>query len=444
MLLSLAGSPAPLTPIYRTPEVNADVPLYCGLVELSGCSQTHQKEATLRLAWLPSPRIEIVVQDFNWLEIFDGKVETLVTVPGHSQPYAIVWTGLRLSGGDAAKPPATIGRLDSGHTFADSKLKSILFHVANGPECQVKPLVSLEASPWRVSYSEVPGLRADAFPAQRRASAGYSITHVGRLERTDGQSFDGTDADEALAAIGFFLSFCRGAWTFPMLLVGEATDGSEPVQNWRCPRIDAAPTHRSWFNHLSSDGFGAIGGLVAKLAEPIWNETIRLALHWYVVCNKPDSVSIEGAIVLQQTAFELLAWTLLVDERKILSTDGIQKLPASDRIRLLLSSCGIPLEIPPGLSDLATVAKAENWQDGPHATTEIRNALVHASPKKRARIFGHGNGSRTDAWTLGQWYLELILLRLFDYNADYSSRLRRGVLENEAVRAVPWVKDGVG
>lgn len=106
----------------------------------------------------------------------------------------------------------------------------------------------------------------------------------------------------------------------------------------------------------------------------------------------------------------------------------------------MLTTCGIPLDIPPALTDLVKVAKAENWQDGPHATTGIRNAIVHASPKKRARILGHGSDARMEAWSLGQWYLELILLRLFDYNGAYSNRLRLPCWQGTEVEPVPWAK----
>jgi hypothetical protein len=149
---------------------------------------------------------------------------------------------------------------------------------------------------------------------------------------------------------------------------------------------------------------------------------------------------VEGGTILAQAAFELLAWTLLVEDQRVLSEDGYQKLPASDKLRLLLSSCGIPPTIPSSMCALAKAAGAHTWVDGPQAITEVRNALVHASPKKRKKVFGGDADARCDAWWLGLWWLELVLLRLFDYQGKYSNRLIRDGWKGEEVEPVPWAK----
>ncbi len=444
--------PEELRPLYTTPEANTPVHLYTGSVEIFRTGDTYRKDAEVSLAWLPSPRVEIRVVDFLPPGILDGSDEWRVSIPGRAVSILAHWTSANVSSGTGAEPARTIGRLYDNDTFAGCELNSVVFHVANGTEYIGAPVhhhdgpgasasrAVLEAAPWRITFDAIRQWQGDNTRRSLRALGGYAITHVGRLERIDGRPFTGEDADRLIESLGWLLSLCRGAWTFPLLLAGEDTDSQERRDIWRCLRIDADAAHRSWFNQLSSEGFSAFPGLVARLGDPTWNEPVRHALHWYIVCNKPRPVSIEGAIVLQQAAFELLAWTLLVEDHRVPSEDGIQKLPASDRIRLMLSTCDIPLDIPPDLSDLVNVAKAENWQDGPRATTEIRNAIVHASPKKRARILAHGPNARTDAWTLGQWYLELVLLHLFGYTGHYSNRLRRSGWRGTEVEPIPWAK----
>ena len=451
MFPAFAELPEPLTAVYGTPEVNEPVPLYRGPVELSADGKMHRKDAEIRLAWLPAPLVELRVDDFFSTRLIGTDDEWRVYVPGRSTAMPVIWTRATPSVPGSGEQGNAVGRTFEEGQLAAARVRYVDFHLANAPAYighsvryghgglrSARALA--ESGAWRVTLDAIHDWTVNEKRRRLRESGGYAITHVGRLERADGQPFEGGDATAPLDAFGWLVSFCRGAWSFPMLLVAEDADTGERYEVWRCPRIDADARHRSWFNELSIEGFGAYPGVVAKLADSTWNEPVRHALHWYIVCNKPGPVSIEGAIVLQQAAFELLAWTLLVEERKVLSDDGAQKLPASDRIRLMLSTCGIPLGIPSDLDDLLKVAKAENWQDGPHATTEIRNALVHASPKKRARIFGHGHGPRTDAWTLGQWYLELILLRLFDYTGHYSNRLRRGAWQGTEVEPVPWAK----
>lgn len=448
-----ADLPNPLEPAYHTADVNTPIELYNGPVDIiSNEGTTHGKSGKVSLVWLPWPRIRISVDDFSPVNPFEDKMDWRISAPGRQRARHVSWTDVKMSGGDAAKSPTSTGILRDDDTFAGCRLSAILFHVSNGPEYNgawVRNLKGkgagarravLQAAPWRITLDAVREWTTDDAHRRLRASGGYAITHMGRLDREDGEPFDGQDADAHLEAFGWLLSFCRGAWTFPLLLVGKDADTHEHRELWRCPKIDAATRNQSWFNRLSTEGFGVLPGLVAKLGDAIWGEPVRNALHWYIVANKPGPVSIEGAIVLQQAAFELLAWTLLVEDRKVLSDDGIQKLWASDRIRRMLSACDIPLEIPTRLDDLLKVAKAENWQDGPRATTEIRNAIVHSSPKKRARILAHGPDARTDTWILGQWYLELVLLKLIGFTGRYSNRLSRGVCRGEEVEPVPWAK----
>lgn len=440
------------SPVYATNEPNASVPLHTGTVELSDGLDTYRKDGTISLVWLPFPRIEIRVEDFSSLRLIENNDEWRMSIPGRSGAWSVFWTRATPTMPGSVKQDSAVGRLFDGGTFDGAELSSVTFHIANGPDYMgafvrdvngtggsMTRLVAV-AGPWKITLDAIGEWQKDEARRNLRASGGYAITHVGRMEREDGQPFAGTEVTAPLENFGWLLSFCRAAWTFPLLLVGEGADTHGCRQIWHCPRIDADARHRTWFNMLSSEGFNAFPGLVAKLADATWNEPIRHSLHWYIVCNKPRPVSIEGAIVLQQAAFELLAWTLLVEDRRTMTDKEFSALPASGPIRQMLSTCGIPLDVPSDLNDLLKVAKAENWQDGPHATTEIRNAIVHASPKKRLRIFGHGHDARTDAWILGQWFLELILLRLFDYSGHYSNRLRRTGAQGTEVEPVPWAE----
>jgi hypothetical protein len=114
------------------------------------------------------------------------------------------------------------------------------------------------------------------------------------------------------------------------------------------------------------------------------------------------------------------------------------KLAAMDKMRLLISHCGIPLAIPTDLTHLTRIAKAENWSDGPQALAEYRNALVHANPKKRKKVLHADIGLRYEARDLSLWYLELVLLWLFGYSERYSNRLWRVGFRGEEVEPVPW------
>lgn len=282
------------------------------------------------------------------------------------------------------------------------------------------------------------GSGGEKFGKQIEAAGGFGITHVGKLERITGGSFSAADAKGIEEALFWFLSFCRGSWVAPLLAVGFDAGGKQVWEEWRKWKIERWRRVGSWFDSWSRVGLvGVFPGFHRRWKDESWNEPIRLALHWYVESNMCAG-GVEGGTILAQAAFELLAWTLLVEDQKVLSEDEFKKLRASDMLRSLLSSCEIPLAIPSSLCELTKSATAHNWADGPHAITEVRNALVHASPKKRKKVLGADTGTRYEAWWLGLWYLELVLLWLFDFRGKYSDRLVRDGGKGQEVRLVPW------
>ncbi|NJK30432.1 MAG: hypothetical protein HC790_06060 [Acaryochloridaceae cyanobacterium CSU_3_4] len=169
-----------------------------------------------------------------------------------------------------------------------------------------------------------------------------------------------------------------------------------------------------------------------------WSDLANIVLNGYLESNA-DGRFTEHSIVLTQVALEMIAWTLLVEKESVISKDGFDKLPASDKLRLLLSKLGIPIEIPPNcydcqppysqrdasslLPNLSQVAKSSqyNWVDGPHALTELRNGIVH--PKKLQKVLATNHEARFEARWLGLWYLELVLLALMNYQGCYANRL---------------------
>jgi hypothetical protein len=182
---------------------------------------------------------------------------------------------------------------------------------------------------------------------------------------------------------------------------------------------------------------GPFPGFLKLWLDDSWQDIVRIAIHWYVEANA-QAGSIEGSIVLTQTAFELLSSALLVETHAWLNADGYEKLPAADRIRLLFVWAGVPAPIPLELSELTKVARADNWPDTPTAMAMIRNTITHPTQRNRERFGRHPSQARTDAWNLGLWCLELFLLRLFEYRGTYGYRLKQRFAGD--VVQVPWAK----
>jgi hypothetical protein len=74
----------------------------------------------------------------------------------------------------------------------------------------------------------------------------------------------------------------------------------------------------------------------------------------------------------------------------------------------------------------------------PKAITEVRNSITHPKRRKNSTSIVHPVDLRQETWRVGLYYLELILLDLFDYQGLYKSRMKfnwEGDYDE-----VPWAK----
>jgi hypothetical protein len=262
-----------------------------------------------------------------------------------------------------------------------------------------------------------------------KATGGYAITHVGVLEREDGAPFRPSQAEDPLDRIGSFLSFAAGGWAIPQLYVGIAADGRHVFQEFGARQVGRWGGHFRWFNDQDVEtlerGFAGFDRLWAK---ELWREPLQKLIYLYVNANAgPPDVG----LVLAHAALEQMAWHLLVNDRKVLSPEGFSKLPAADQFRLLVSTCGIPLDTPSALRELAAMrTQGRPVTDGPDRIARLRNDFVHP-PRGGASARTHGR--IVDAWRLSIWYLELSLLSLIGQTGSYRSRLTAG-----EISSLPW------
>ena len=165
---------------------------------------------------------------------------------------------------------------------------------------------------------------------------------------------------------------------------------------------------------------------------------MMVTIHWYVEANM-CSGGVEGAIILLHAAFEVLAWTVLVEERNYISADGFGRLPMSDLIALLLAFSRIPNEIPLTLPCLRELSRELNWNNAAQALVGIRNALVHPTVKVRRRVMDRPE-VRYEAWSMCLWLLELAILRVCGYEGSYSNRVANAKWKGQEVEPVPWMQ----
>jgi hypothetical protein len=442
----LQGLPLALQSPYPLGQPNEPIMLYTGPAKFTQKAKTFEAVVQIALDWLPSPRIEFSVPsvpsgvsaapgDLS-LRLDDGTVIPHARATGVS--YAGGPEGLKCQNLSGVIGERVVRSTGASATYA-------VFAVPNFDQPMGKPIaypdrssrahrLTLSGGGWKVTLDA-----ADNFKeAVKRldASSGFAVTQVGKLEKDDGEPFTADDAIAALIALEWYISFAYGRWTGPFLPKGFDANGSKVWEVWHKSRAVPYRYRQAWLDRIHGDQFEApFAGFMRRWRDEAWEEVVRVAIHWYVEANA-QAGSIEGSIVLTQTAFELLAAGVLVENFGWLSSDGYDKLPAADRIRLLLSWAGIPTAIPAELDDLDKLAKADNWPDTPTAMTMIRNTITHPTKKNREKFGRHTHAARVDAWTLGLWNLELCLLRLFDYRGTYANRITQE-FQGEAC-PVPW------
>lgn len=423
-------------PCYTTPKINERIDLYEGPFHLTLKGMDYPGEGTIVLEWLPQPRTRFVLrseQRGNPL----GFENALLEIPTGLQPVEARIRKKSLSLTDISPKTEFHGSIDKGLEIGNGReLTDVLVHIPNFHDFFPSP-ATVSVDGWNVELERLPYID-EQFYGNLRESGGFALTHIGFLCRTDGQSFTVAEIQSILEPLRLYLWFCLGRRTGPILPCGFNTSDKPVWQEWASWNIDRFKASRNWFVSASSNWFStSFPGFLNCWQIEESRESLKFILHWYVESNQLAG-GLEGGIILAQAALELLSWTILVQDKKILSDDGFSKLAATDKIRLLVGTIGIPLNIPTFLQDLSALAKGLNWRDGPQAVGETRNALVHPNPDKRKKITQSSRIVTYECWSLSLWYVELTLLWWFGYAGSYSNRLIRGVFRGEEIQYVPW------
>lgn len=326
-------------------------------------------------------------------------------------------------------------------------IKRLVFHVANFPNflggesssadfiyCTaaggMKRLgnVILADPPWSIQLQAMVGTAKTI--ERLNSGGGYGITHVAELTRSDGSTFAADEAEDVLHKLYLFVSFARGAWAPVVLNAGFDTADNRVYENWGVQIGTPWESCRGWFDRNRGQALGAVyPGFCALLRDPMIGQAVSRTLYWYLRSNRGgDGPGIDSGIILSQAALELLASAYL-ESQKI-------KMPsrsrAADQLREALRQLGIPVAIPDALAGLKEGQRQSCWQDAPEAITRIRNELVH--PKRKLPI--KMGAVVPNAWSLAQWYIELLILRLSGYSGQYSNRLEASWVGE--VEDVPW------
>jgi hypothetical protein len=405
-------------------------------------------EATIQtvLQPLPEPRVlmmaslHTISHPMRLLTVSLGREKVEFNLPEAGDvPIHTVHT----NSGSADSPPQIHGYPKSvfyvGNTVTAHQIIFYLFNFHNflTPSKRARSVfinsVDLQSADWTVEIR--PRAESEAF-RQCAASGGFLITHVARVYRTSGEVISEDAQKEILRCLLYFFSLARGFWCGPALPTGYDFSGKQICQRLESPRAVSCRGVASWFDRHHGNMLREVfPGFLQRWLDIRWRDSFERVIYWYLGSNE-GSGGVEGSIILSQTALELLAWTILVEDDAVLSSDGFRKLTAADRIRLLMSRLPVSTLIPADLDELRSFATSRNASDGPQVLTSIRNALVHPGEAAKSRP-----SPRTlfQARDLAQWYVEIVLLWLCGHGGEYANRVRKERWLGQVER-VPWAK----
>ena len=313
----------------------------------------------------------------------------------------------------------------------EEPLQSVQFNLINFPSLDrgTRPVL-LHADPWCVEIKPVSHL--SEIKRILKTESGHGVTHEGSIRRSDGKSFSVEEADKLLDGLRLFLSFARGGDCGVTLIAGRDENGQPAWEQWGTYSTYPWFGLSSWLDHRlnNNDALStAFPGFWRKVGQTtgVPDHPVRVALYWYLRSN--ESNALQAGIILTQAALERLACQLLPNERyKTLNS-------AARKIRAVLQEKGIDTAIPQCCKELRMVRKTKGFCDGPEILSEIRNDLVHAKMRTNVCLDAY-----LEARDLGQWYVELLLLRLFEYTGQYANRLAYKYEGRFEPGIVPWAQ----
>ena len=445
--------PSAIRPIYSVTNHDEPIVLYDGVLEVQTIKGVSSRPGKLTFAWHPRVTIHIETKlEFNYSlmpwdefkasfrlpdagQFTNIDVETAGTeIGGIEGSYGYI---LGSSAGLLRGASSSIHRVGFSVPNFTSFAGSIAWYDDEGSPSGISGRATIQHSDWRIVLDTVYGYNYFKERELQHRSA-HAITHVGEITRPDHSSFTPTEATQLITRLSYWLSFIRGNWTAPILSRGFASDGSPVWDDWRSHRVEAALPINSWANPNQLECYElSFAGFCQRYEEAGWNEPIELAVTWYVECCRQKS-GVEAAIILSQNGLELLGWSYLVDEMKCWSPKSFDDFTGPRKIRELLQRCDIPIKIPAQLVNLTVFARQKRWADGPMCLVYIRNTLIHSRNKNYQFPANIPDQVKQEIWTLGLWYLELVLLRIFKYTGKYSNRLNQPSRRQPSCEEVPW------
>ena len=283
----------------------------------------------------------------------------------------------------------------------------------------------LQDKEWTIQLRQIP--HCNEATRFLRSVGGFRITHIVSMYKDNGAFFSIKEAKSKIDAVRLSLSFANGAYVGTCRARGTNALWQTVWEDWDC--YPAAWSNGqgpySWLRKNSALNLGesqAIGAVFPALIDQIESDdSIRKSIERYLVANtsKPytDATS-------SRTIGEIAAAVL-----SPVATNPWRELAVA------LKNAGASLDIPAECPNLQKLyCNNPKWakrrdgiphnEPGPLALREIRSHFEQ--PKSKIKGLGdeYAGHALYEAWHLGQWYLETIILDRCGYGGDRANRVK--------------------
>ncbi|MCL5734248.1 MAG: hypothetical protein M1274_01450 [Actinobacteria bacterium] len=429
-----------LIPAWEMAGANERITLFSGQLEFEREGQRCSGTGTVRLDWLPSPRVTFTLESAeSACDLGLGQL----TLPTAARSFSATAFNRSIQA-----PPLRckyLGQVGQEVDRAPQPVASVIVHLCNFSNYLGAPVstqtggwvagrLSLSDDEWDIDIDPVPDLQK--IQGAVKASGGYAMTHVCRVARRDRAEFLPPGPLDQLLR---FLSFARGAWSGLFLPVGLDRQGARAWDGWVCQKTRSYVDLSNWFPVHDAQPFARTYEKFSGLwPDPDARRTLSLGIAWYV--HAVSSGELEARIIHAIAGLELLAYFVLVhwSDGPACAGGTFDNLESEKRIRRLLGACGIPATLPFQLSECnALIRGPHGWKhrDGPEVISWVRNSVSHPVPKLALT-----SGIMHEAHQLALQYIELAILRLLEYRGPFSNRVRwlAGDVWQGQYDQVPW------
>lgn len=270
-----------------------------------------------------------------------------------------------------------------------------------------------------------------------KAEGGYSICYNGELVNKNG-TLRFEDIQDVFHCFSTFITFLNGRKTSTFFHHGVFKDEIKWC-DYTAYKVDSYKNVKSWATQNSSQGFNEMWQKFSLMWQNKDDKHFLIyVIGWYVAANSSEN-SLEGSVMMAQTALELLYnWWIVEHKRMIVGKDS-ENINASNKIRLLLSQMNIPYTVPTTFKQLRKfVQENKDVVDAPDAIVQARNAIVHSQIEKRKKISDMQEDILYQIKELSVWYIEMSILCILGFNDKYDDRLSNKLWVGESDEYVPW------